>query len=135
MSAADAQAWLVALGCLHFVQLPAMSLLVRGPLRLKPELAKLSPISHRIVLLFIWGLMLLLLGLGGLLVAESESAVRSSFGRGLSGLLAMFFGLRVLAQLWIYRIWPNGLRNRAMYYVFGSLYLFLATGYSLVAFS
>ncbi len=133
MSTPETSALVTLLGSLHFVQLPAMWVLIRGPLALGSELARVAPVTRRVLLLFVIGLIYLLLALGLLLVFSAAHVATSELGRGLSAVLAVFFGLRAAAQIWLYRVWPGGARNRALYFVFGSLYLLLALGYSQVA--
>ncbi len=124
---------LVFLGALHFLQLPAMALLVRGPLRLKPELDRVSALTRRILLLFVWGLMLLLVGVGALVASCAEELATSRFGQRLCLLLGVCFAARAAAQLWLLPLWPRGVRNRVAYFTLGIIYLTLASGYLRVA--
>jgi hypothetical protein len=135
MTIENTTALLVFLGAMHLLQLPAMALLVRGPLRLKPDLAHVSPLSRRILLLFVWGLMLLLVGLGSLVALCAEELAVSRFGQWLCLLLGCCFAARAAAHLWLLPCWPRGVRGTAAFFTLGAIYLTLASGYLSVALS
>jgi hypothetical protein len=135
MTTGLAEALLVALGALHFLQLPVTSILMRTTLDLKQELQRLSPLFRRIVRLFIWGLMLLLTGIGGLIAAYPSDVTKSRFGHALCFLLGGLFAARVTAHASLFGAWPAGFANRSAYFALGFLYCVLAGGYVCVGFS
>jgi hypothetical protein len=124
-----AESLLAVLGALHFLQIPVTSILMRTTLDLKPELEKLSPLLRRIVRLFIWGLMLLMTGLGGLLAAYPSDVTGTRLGRALCFLLTGLFAARVIAHASLFGVWPRGIAQRGAYFALGGLYSVLASGY------
>ncbi len=119
-------------GVLHFCQVPAMMFSPKM-LGWEEDLAKLSPINRRIVLVMGGGIMLTVLG-SGLVVAFN--ARRIAEGGPLARALALF-----LAALWIYRgfiqvavyarIWPPGRFARASHYGLVMLFGYLSAVYAL----
>jgi len=130
-----AESLLVGLGGLHFLQLPVTSVLMQKTFGSKHELSKLSPLLRRIVRLFVWGLVLLLTGLGALVAAYAAEVASSGFGRALCLLLGGLFAARVLAHTSLFELWPPGRANRRTYFALGCLYSTLASGYLAVGLS
>ena len=133
--AIDREALLTVLGLLHFLQLPSTAYLARGTLQLKRELEWLSTLNQRIVLVFVAAVSFLLLGLGALLAWRAHAFATTALGHWLCALLAAFWSARAGAQLWLFSVWPRGLRNRGWYWGLLCLYLSLAVGYWLVTLS
>lgn len=133
MPNALAESALVALGLLHFLQIPVTSLLMRTTFELDLELGRLSPLFRRLVRLFMWGLMLLLTGLGALVAAYPSEVQASRLGQGLCLLLAALFVARLVAHTTLFALWPQGAANRGAYFALAALYGVLGVGYLAVS--
>lgn len=123
---------LFSAGLLHFCQLPAMMFSPKM-LGWDEDLAKLSTINRRIVLVMGGGIMLTVLGSG---VVVAFNARHIAAGGPLARALSLF-----LASLWIYRgsiqvaiyarIWPSGWFARLSHYGLVVLFGYLSAVYLL----
>ena len=104
MAESSAETVLFAAGALHYLQIPSMAYLRRGALKLEGDLAKLTPVNARIVRIFVFAVMMLLLGLGASAMTQPEAWLGSPLGTFLSLLLGGFWVARASAQLWLFRV-------------------------------
>jgi hypothetical protein len=128
MSRQAAELLLAIAGALHFLQLPSMRYLSRG-LMLRADLQRLTPLNSRLVMLFVGGVMVLLLGLGACAMLQPEAWLRDGLGPSLLLLLALFWAARAVAQAWLRPWWPKGRGNRVLLYGLWALYAALAVTY------
>jgi hypothetical protein len=135
ISAHSAELLLMTAGALHYLQIPSMAYLRRGALKLESDLRRLTPVNARIVRVFVFAVMLLLLGLGALAMTQPQAWLESSLGTFLSLLLGGFWIARAAAQIWLFRVWPAGSGNRSLYFGLLLLYAYLAFSYLAVGFS
>jgi hypothetical protein len=121
---------LIGAGCLHFLQIPSTRHLARKMLDLGPDLAKLSALNGRIVRIFLAATSLLIFGLGLTVVFRAHEIAGSLLGQTLCLLMAVFWSARVLAQLWLRRVWPKHARGNFWYFALLTVYLALAVSYA-----
>jgi hypothetical protein len=111
-------------GILHFCQLPGMLLFWYRVLSLRDELARLSPVTRRIVHVLAAAVVLTVLGTGGVvLVGRQEVARGTPLALALCTFLCVFWGLRAIWQVWYGPVWPKTLAGRFTH--FALLLLFL----------
>lgn len=121
--------WLTLAASLHFLQLPTTSWLAKRCLGLPAELASLSRLNLRIVLIFMGAVSFLIVALAALVIAFSERLLADPLGRGLCLVLGLFWLARATAQIWLYRLWPRERRGGVIYMALLGLYGFLALSY------
>jgi len=121
--------WLTLAASLHLLQLPTTSWLARRCLKLPEELARLSRLNVRIVLIFMGAVSFLVVALAALVIAFAERLLSDPLGRALCLTLGLFWLARTSAQLWLYRVWPRQRRGGVIYLALLGLYGFLALSY------
>jgi len=121
--------WLTLAASLHFLQLPVTSWLARRCLGLPAELARLSRLNQRIVLIFMGAVSFLVVALAVLVIAFSERLLNDPLGRALCLVLGLFWFARATAQVWLYRVWPRQRRGGLIYVALLGLYGFVALSY------
>lgn len=129
MNTAVAELLVAVAGALHFLQIPSMAYLGRRGLGLGVELVRLSPVNGQLVRVFVVAVMALLLGLGLSAVCYPEDWVGTNLGRFLTCLLFVFWVLRAIVQVRLFRVWPSGDGGRPIYFALLGLYAFLAFSY------
>lgn len=117
-------------GLLQFCQIPAM---IVSPkiLRWEDDMAKLSPINRKIVLVI--GIAILLVGVGSgmvVVLGAREMVAGGRLGSALCGFLGIFWLYRAIVQVFVYSgIWPEGQVARLSHYGLTALFTFQASVY------
>jgi hypothetical protein len=97
-------------------------------LRWKEDLAKLTPVNRQVFLVHAGFLVLLLVLTGSLLLFYAgELAAPGRLSRALLGGLALFWGLRLITQLFVYdrSLWRGNPRYTAVHVAFTLLWFYL----------
>jgi hypothetical protein len=117
-------------GLLHFCQIPAMMMAPRM-LGWKEDLAKLSVINRRIVMVIGVAIMLVGVGTGIVVACSADNMVAGTrLAAGFSAFLAVFWGYRGTVQVALYlRIWPRGFLGVVSNYGLVALFGFLTLVY------
>lgn len=110
--------------------LAAIHPLIPKELRWKEDLPKLAPVNRQIFLVHASFLLLLLILVGLLLLFHAgELAASGRLSRAVLGGLALFWGLRLFTQLFVYdrSLWRDNPRYTAVHVAFTLLWLYLTT--------
>lgn len=103
--------------------------------RWKEELASLSLINRQLMYVhtFFVALTVLLMGLGCIVLAED--LITTGTGRTLSTGLALFWGIRLLFQFFVYspRTWKGKVFETSMHVLFSFVWLYFTIVFTLIA--
>lgn len=108
--------------------LAAVHPLMPKELRWKEDLAKLTPVNRQVFLVHVGFIVLLLILIGSLaLVYAEELAAPGRLSRAVLGGLALFWGLRLLTQLFVYdrSLWRGNPRYTAVHVALTLLWIYL----------